>query len=115
MKTNIKYMNGVEWVELPYSDETLINELQKKVDAVGANTISMWFCETANNIGTIYVSIQNRQAENDITKIATHDTMYLHDIYLDKENWKDNLKEYQREKRVIKNYFPLIKVTSNFR
>ena len=82
---------------------------------MGANTISMWFCENAHNIGTIFVSIQKRQEDNESHKIVAHDSLDLHDIHLDMENWKDNLKEYQREKGVIKRNFPLLKVTSNFR
>lgn len=115
MRKCIKYMDGLEWVEQPYSDETLVNELKKRVETVGANTISMWFCENAHNIGTIYISIQKRQEETKNNKIVAHDTLDLHDIHLDTENWKDNLKEYQREKRLIKRSFPSLKVTSNFR
>lgn len=115
MEKCIRYIDGVEWVELPYSDETLVTELKKRVGNVGANTISMWFSENKKNHGTIYVSIQNLDVTNNYRKIVNHDTLYLHDICLETENWKDNLREYQREKGVIKRNFPLLKVTSNFR
>lgn len=114
MQKCIKYMDGIEWTELPYSDETLVTELRKRIDGVKANEISMWFCENETS-GTIYVSIQNQQIVKGTIKIIAHDTLYLHNIYLESENWRDNLKEYQREKNIIKRNFPLLKVSSNFR
>lgn len=115
MRKCIRYMDGVEWINVPYSDETLIAEIQMRVEAIRANVISLWFCECENNHGSIYVSIQNVRSVNENCKILSHDTLYLHDIDLTEESWKSNLREYQREKQLIKRTFPLLKVTSNFR
>lgn len=115
MKMKISYIDGLEIVDIPYSDNKLISEITNRVKIVNANKIEMFFCQNSDEYGTIFVNICNMQLNDGYIKPITSDVLYLHEIHLTEENFKDNLREYQREKRLIKKCFPNIIVSSNFR
>lgn len=111
----ISYIDGMETIDIPYSDKRLISEIAKRIKNGNANNIEMWFCQNSEDYGTVFVNICNKQMENGHIKAVASSVLYLHEIHLTEENFKDNLKEYQREKRLIKKSFPNVKVSSNFR
>lgn len=114
MKMQISYIdNELERIELPYSDEILITEIEKRITKVNANEIEMHFCQDNDRYGSIFVSIYKRN--NGRVSMNGCAALNLHRIDLEEDTFKSNLKEYQREKRLIQKYFPNIKVSSNFR
>ena len=115
MKWVIKYMEDLEWKKLSYSDAALVKEIQKRVKQTEANRIEMHFCEEKHNQGTVMVCIMHIDNHLQMPKLTASSTICLHEINLESENWKDNLSEFQREKRILQRAFPRLKVSSNFR
>lgn len=115
MKRQISYLDGLEMIDIPYSDKSLISEIAARINKIQANEIKMFFCQNSEEYGTVFVSICSMQPKGEYIKPIAIEALYLHEIHLTEENFKDNLREYQREKRLIERSFPKIKVSSNFR
>ena len=113
MKKCIRYLDGVNSVEIEYSDENLINHIKSIIDTVpNCNQICMTFNSTPFNKGEVFVGLSNTLNTSVYKKYAA---FCLHYINLEEETWSDCVPECQREKRVIQKAFPNVKVISNFR
>ena len=116
MKKIIKYYKEKESMykeEVDYSDENLILIITEQIKKVpDCNTIRMIYEECENNIGQVGIYLSNTK---DITPNKKYAGITLNEIDLEKEEWKDCTREFQRVKKCIQRHFPLIKCSSNFR
>lgn len=115
MEKIIKFTESSDLEEIPYTDSALIEEIEKRVERTSANTIEMHFCEMEGNRGCIIVNIMDVNNDYVYPVLNASASIHLHNINLDAEGWKDNMDEFQREKKLIKKAFPNVKVSSNFR
>lgn len=98
--------------EIAYTDTDLIeciNILSSQVK--GFNKIMMCFSQRNERWGEVllYMLLEPHTTSNDMRYLV------LHEIDLEEEDWKECVKECQREKRMIKRHFSNIKVTSDFK
>lgn len=111
MIKQIHYYSGLDEVTEDYSDELLIESIKKIADSSRRtmHRIMMESMEYDYNEGRVYVYICDEH--------SPFAGMTLHKINLVEESLqnKENLKEFQREKKVLQKAFPNVKVSSNFR
>ena len=111
MIKQIHYYLGLDEISEEYSDDLLIESI-KNIAESSRRTMKKIIMESLEydyNEGRVYVYICDDQ--------SPFAGMTLHKINLLEESLqnKDNLKEFQREKKVLQKAFANVKVTSNFR
>lgn len=112
MIKQIAWLDGLEREIIGYSDKALVDTIRSKAQNVDAfDRIAMWFCEEDELYGCVWISISS--SANPF--MGNMETIYLHKIFLQEEEFHDVLKECQRVKRMLERNFPDTKVTSNFR
>lgn len=111
MIKQIHYYLGLDEISEEYSDNLLIESIKNiaKSCTRTMKRIVMESMEYDYDEGRVYVYICDDQ--------SPFAGMTLHKINLLEESLqnKDNLKEFQREKKVLQKAFPNVKVSSNFR
>lgn len=111
MVKQIHYYLGLDEISKEYSDDLLIESIKNiaKSSRRTMKKIVMESLEYDYDEGRVFVYICDDQ--------SPFAGMTLHKINLLEESLqnKDNLKEFQREKKVLQKAFPNVKVTSNFR
>lgn len=99
--------------EIPYTDKDLrecIRLLSEQV--TNFSKIFMIFSQKNENTGEVLLYLQPPTM---FGANGNFQCLHLHEINLLEENWSDCIKECQREKAMLRRYFPAIQVTSNFR